>query len=144
MRYGKSDNMKNGKYTFIKAPEDWKGKKYRGIYCYEHHFVYWRNYGVILNKIQVIHHINKIGTDNRIENLKLMSVSEHNSLHLRERKKHTEKTYIELTCNFCNKKFLRERRSIIYKIRKGQKHFYCNRRCMASHFGNGRPIKENL
>lgn len=136
----KSDIMKNGKYILIKAPEDWEGKKYRGKYCYEHHFIYWKHYGIILNENQTIHHKNGIETDNNIDNLKLMSVSKHNSLHLKERRKYPE--YIELTCTFCNKKFLREGRTAINQMRKGQKHFYCNSSCMGSHYGNGRSIKE--
>ena len=138
----KSDDMKNGKYILIKAPENWEGKKYSGKYCYEHHFIYWKHYRIIPNENQVIHHENEIETDNNIDNLKLMSVSKHNSLHLRKRKGRKPIKYIELTCSFCNKKFLRKSGVIITKIKKGQKHFYCNRSCMASHFGNGRPINE--
>jgi len=134
--------MKNGEYILIKAPKNWEGKKYRNKYCYEHHFVYWIHYGIIPKEDEVIHHKNKIGTDNNIDNLKLMTVSEHNILHLKERKGQKPIYLIELTCSFCKKKFFRKHAPTIYKMKKGQKHFYCNRSCMASHFGNGRPIKQ--
>ena len=31
--------MKSGNYILIKAPDNYPGKKYRGKYCYEHHYV---------------------------------------------------------------------------------------------------------
>lgn len=54
-------------------------------YAYEH-LIIWCSSGK--NKPddnQVLHHINEEKTDNRIENLELMSKAEHNSLHILER-----------------------------------------------------------
>ena len=54
-------------------------------YVAEHRLVMERAVGRRLEKNEVVHHINHIRTDNRIENLKLMTFSEHMSLHMRER-----------------------------------------------------------
>lgn len=54
-------------------------------YVAEHRLVMENAIGRRLEKNEVVHHINHIRTDNRIENLKLMTFSEHMSLHMRER-----------------------------------------------------------
>lgn len=54
-------------------------------YIMEHDLVMESVIGRWLNPNEVVHHINKIKADNRIENLLLMTKSEHASLHARER-----------------------------------------------------------
>lgn len=54
-------------------------------YVMEHRLIMEEAIGRRLTKDEVVHHINHIRTDNRIENLKLMTFSEHMSLHMRER-----------------------------------------------------------
>ena len=50
---------------------------------YEHHYVWYQHTGhVIDTSKEVIHHKNHIRTDNRIENLELMSVSDHCKIHI--------------------------------------------------------------
>ena len=74
--------MKNGPYELVIAPDDFPGKKYRDIYCYEHTLVWWINTGVIPKSNEIIHHKqpgNK--RDNRFENLELLTNSEHAKLH---------------------------------------------------------------
>lgn len=75
--------MKNGKYIIVIAPESYTMKKYRGRYCYEHHLVWWEHNGNI-DKDEVIHHKNGDKHDNRIENLCVLSRSEHASEHGKE------------------------------------------------------------
>lgn len=54
----------------------------------EHRFLYEQFYKITLDKKDDIHHINGIKTDNRIENLKLISHSEHSKItNIREYKK---------------------------------------------------------
>ena len=64
-------------------------------YIMEHQYVMEQHIGRLLNNDEVVHHINHIRNDNRIENLQLMTFKEHASLHMRERwaKKKGEMTY---------------------------------------------------
>lgn len=55
-----------------------------------HTLVMEREIGRLLNTDEVVHHINRIRDDNRIENLLLMTKREHNALHARERKSNTQ------------------------------------------------------
>jgi hypothetical protein len=51
------------------------------------HILVWLSAGNVLPKGHVIHHINGDRSDNRLSNLKLMTISEHNRLHNRQRKR---------------------------------------------------------
>ena len=51
----------------------------------EHRLIMERQIGRYLTEEECVHHINGIRSDNRIENLALMTKSEHMSLHMRER-----------------------------------------------------------
>lgn len=53
----------------------------KGNQIKEHIFVIEKAIGRKLNKNEVVHHINGIIDDNRLENLRLMTRSEHTSLH---------------------------------------------------------------
>jgi len=131
--------MRNGKYEMIVAPDDWPGKRYRGRYCYEHHYVFWKQSGTLIEaNVTCIHHKNGDTRDNRIENLELLGHSEHASKHA----VHGE-TFVEMKCSFCEVRFKREIRNVNTRIKKGQKDFYCSRSCMAKHFGRGRLKKNN-
>ena len=71
----------NDGYIFIKAPKNWKGKIYSKMYCFEHHYVYWLNTGILPKDGEIIHHQNGIRWDNDFENLRLKKLSEHSREH---------------------------------------------------------------
>lgn len=54
-------------------------------YVMKHILVVEQSIGRYLTENECVHHINHIRDDNRIENLKLMTISEHMSMHMKER-----------------------------------------------------------
>jgi len=99
----------------------------------EHRLVMANHLGRMLSNKEIIHHINGNPTDNRIENLELTTFRKHIGEHLTYRAK-----TIEIICRFCGNRTIKSERIIRFKKKQGQKDFYCNRVCMAKHFGNGR------
>ena len=116
--------MRNGEYEMIIAPNDWPGQRYRGRYCYEHQYVYWKKYGKIpRTNTECIHHKNGNRRDNKIENLSLISKKKHNYIHNFKGKT------IALKCAMCGKDFKRPPKNINFKRSRGQTSFYCSRKC---------------
>lgn len=70
-------------YIAIYFPDHPKSNK--DGYIMEHDLIMECYIGRWLNGDEVVHHINGIRNDNRIENLKLMTIKEHASYHMTER-----------------------------------------------------------
>lgn len=66
-------------------------------YAYEHLIVWVSSGRKVPSPNEVIHHRNDDRTDNRIENLELMSRSKHNSHHVRDRVRDNKGRFLEVT-----------------------------------------------
>ena len=82
-KYGGHVKQKKDGYKKVYVPEHPNATK--DGYVMEHTLVVEESIGRYLREDEVVHHINKIRNDNRIENLKLMTTSEHCSFHMKER-----------------------------------------------------------
>lgn len=119
--------MRNGNYILVKAPAEYPGKKYRGRYCYEHHLVFWQNTKMIPLPGYIIHHLNHNRHDNRFENLEMIHLASHNTIH------NTKNRRIPLVCSYCKSPFLREPKQYNHFRERGQTNFYC---CKDHHYLN--------
>lgn len=75
---------KMGKGYILILKPDHPGANIRG-YVFEHRLIMEQNLGRFLTKNEVVHHINHKKSDNRIENLMLLSSTEHKSLEAKNR-----------------------------------------------------------
>jgi predicted RNA-binding Zn-ribbon protein involved in translation (DUF1610 family) len=72
----------------------------------------------LLKKNEIVHHKDGNKHNNSIENLEVMSISNHSRLHTK-----TGRTYVEFVCPNCSKTFLKEKRQLRVENPK------CSRRC---------------
>lgn len=123
------ERLRYGDRIAVRAPEGYKGKKYKGLYVYEHRYMMEKKLGRLLEGGEVVHHINGDEFDNRLENLELKTHSSHATYHSLKRGKQE----IKLNCSFCNKEFIRDAKNYNTKVKQGQKNFYCCRSHQVKH-----------
>ena len=106
----------------------------------EHHLVYWEKHGVVpdwKNKREVIHHVNGDSHDNRIENLVLMTQSEHVSFHSpMAGKKHSDKTKAKMSSQRIgnkNRLGMKHTQEAKEKISKGSLAAWSDRKMKGTH-----------
>jgi len=100
-------------------------------YVFEHRLVMEEKIGRYLTKHEIVHHINGIKNDNRIENLELMNRAQHISEHKRKR--------IACVCPNCSKSF--ERRPCEVKISKNN---FCSASCSSQWYMKNGPKRKGL
>lgn len=73
-------------YYYLYKPDHPNAIK-KGRYIAEHRYVLEQKIGRFLEKNEIAHHINEEKTDNRPENLQVLTISEHNKYHAKSRKR---------------------------------------------------------
>lgn len=128
--------MRNGDYVLIVAPKDYPGKLYRGKYCYEHHYVYWKHFNILINDNTIIHHKDENKQNNNICNLELRDRIKHIKHHNFMKKSRL----VMLKCPNCEKIFIKERRNTF--IVKGGSFSACSRECVGLFRGLDDIVKQ--
>lgn len=87
------------------------------------HVVFWLETGQCPPKDKLLHHINGIKDDDRIENLILLGHSEHTTIHCANKK-------VSFVCSSCGKQFYVRRCKVEYVVNsRGAPPKYCSRKC---------------
>ena len=121
--------MKNGDYILVVAPDWYKGKRYRGRYCYEHHLVWEQNTGTPVPDGYIVHHKDRNKFNNSFDNLELLKNSEHAKLHSTR-----GKTMAKLRCPYCKKVFVREKRGLGFRNIS-----FCSLQCAGKFYNSKNP-----
>ena len=104
--------ISKGDYNYVIVKEHPHATKHG--YVLEHRVVVENHLNRILDKDEIVHHKNHNKKDNRIENLDVMGLNEHASLHARQ---HGRK-WVKLKCPSCSVIFCREHNKT-HLIKKG-------------------------
>lgn len=110
--------IKKGAYMYALVPDHPHATK--NGYVLLHRVVVENHLGRVLSDDEVVHHKDRNKFNNNIENLEVLTNSEHAKLHAKK-----GRTCIELVCPECGRIFYKEKR----EIKKDQKQIFCSRKC---------------
>lgn len=123
--------VSKGDYNYAVVPEHPAASRFG--YVLEHRAVVENHLNRILNSEEVVHHVNGNKKDNKIENLEVMTISEHASYHANQR----GVTLVDFMCPNCGIIFTKTKRESLDKNHTSgsgrEKLFYCSKSC-AGHF----------
>lgn len=108
--------VSKGDYIYAVVPEHPNANKHG--YVLLHRIIIEDHLGRILNSNEVVHHIDGNKKHNTIENLKLMTATEHAKLHALK-----GRTMVMLKCPECGKVFAKERNQTF--LSKGRGNYTC-------------------
>ncbi len=114
--------VSKGDYYYAIVPEH--PNKTKNNYVLLHRIVMENHLGRVLNKTEIVHHIDENKKNNDISNLKVMTASEHAILHAKEK----GQTLLELKCPNCNNVFVKEKRATHIGKKQG-KYTCCSKKC---------------
>lgn len=103
-------------YKYVVRPDN-------GKIDVEHRVIMEKHLNRKLDTNEVVHHLNGNHKDNRIENLVVMSRSEHGKLHAKKTK------YVTLTCQWCGQPFEKPLREYKHRTKHNQTEFCCSKQC---------------
>lgn len=120
--------VSKGDYYYAVVPEH--PNRTKNNYVLAHRVIMENHLGRLLDTNEIVHHIDGNKKNNLIENLQLMTSSEHSSLHGNEK----GITMVELKCPECNNIFSKPKRQT--HLQKGGKTTFCSRSCRAKFWRN--------
>jgi uncharacterized C2H2 Zn-finger protein len=109
-----------GEYNYALVKEHPNATK-NGYVLY-HRIIVENHINRLLDKNEIVHHINGDKKDNRIENLEIMLANEHSRIHALKGEK-----YVKLKCPSCDKIFERSHHNT--HLAKGGKYSTCSNSC---------------
>ena len=118
-----NDGYLNNKGRFLVWRPDFPNHYHEG-YALRYHVLWWLKTGKLVKKGYNLHHINHNKSDDRFENLKLLTQSEHLSYHNKK-----PSTDVSLVCAKCKIKFIVKEHRIRGRIKEGFMTKFCSLKC---------------
>lgn len=113
--------VRKGDYNYAVVKDHPNATKYG--YVLHHRIVVENHLGRLLNRDEIVHHLNHDKLDNRIDNLEILNAVKHSEEHGRQKRR----LCLELKCPGCNQTF--ERFKSLTHLQKKARFTSCSRKC---------------